>query len=582
MKISKMQVHNVRSILDCTINMADYSVLIGQNNVGKSNILAALRLFYDKIKFNDAEDFPKIQTTDNESWVEITFSLTESEQVLLKEEYKTEDGFLKLRRIFKTDNKDYPIKASNSNIFAYEHGVLSNKNFYGAKNVSLGKIGDLIYIPAVNKIEDITKTSGTSPLKSIIEFVVKNIAKSSPAFTKLQQQYSDFSRVIKDEVTSNGLSLSSLTNDINNEIQSWGILCNIDIASTDIDTIIKNQIQFSMIDKVIDSKVELSNYGQGFQRNLIYTLIKLSTKYIDHTPNISEEFAPNLTVIAFEEPEAFLHISQQETMNYNLEQLSCADNMQVVVTSHSTTFASRNIKDFDKIIRLDKSKGKTTVYQLSHTDVEELTHENLSLLSEIKRHGETGTISAKAYRPYKDKDPDAPELLEQENFRYLSWIDSERAGMFFANVVIICEGATEKVVFDYLLSTEWGDLKEKGIYILDAMGKFNINRYMNLFGKLGIAHSVLFDRDASEVQRIINQFIVESRNSFTRQTYCFNVDFEHFLGIEAPTEKAIKPLNAIRKLITGQVAVEKIRELRKVIESLLREGIVREIHGEIE
>ena len=64
----------------------------------------------------------------------------------------------------------------------------------GQKNVSLGKIGDLIYIPAVNKIEDITKTSGTSPLKSIIEFVVKNIAKSSPAFTKLQQQYSDFSR----------------------------------------------------------------------------------------------------------------------------------------------------------------------------------------------------------------------------------------------------------------------------------------------------------------------------------------------------------------------------------------------------
>lgn len=105
MKISKMQVHNIRSILDCTINMADYSVLIGQNNVGKSNILAALRLFYDKIKFNDAEDFPKIQTTDNESWVEITFSTTESEQALLKEEYKTADGFLKLRRIFKTDNK---------------------------------------------------------------------------------------------------------------------------------------------------------------------------------------------------------------------------------------------------------------------------------------------------------------------------------------------------------------------------------------------------------------------------------------------------------------------------------------------
>ena len=87
--------------------------------------------------------------------------------------------------------------------------------------------------------------------------------------------------------------------------------------------------------------------------------------------------------------------------------------------------------------------------------------------------------------------------------------------------------------------------------------------------RLGIAHSVLFDMDTSEVQRVINQFIVESRNNFTRQIYHFNVDFEHFLGIEAPSEKAIKPLNAIRKLVTGQVAVEKIRELRTVIESLL-------------
>ena len=139
MKISKMQVHNIRSILDCTINMADYSVLIGQNNVGKSNILAALRLFYDKIKFNDAEDFPKIQTTDNESWVEITFSTTESEQALLKEEYKTADGFLKLRRILRLIIKIFQSKHQIA-IFLHMNMVSCPTGiFMGQKMYRLGK-----------------------------------------------------------------------------------------------------------------------------------------------------------------------------------------------------------------------------------------------------------------------------------------------------------------------------------------------------------------------------------------------------------------------------------------------------------
>ena len=109
MKISKMQVHNIRSnMIAPLIWLIILSSLV--KTIKENNILVALRLFYDKIKFNDAEDFPKIQTTDNESWVEITFSTTESEQALLKEEYKTADGFLKLRRIFKTDNKDFQSK----------------------------------------------------------------------------------------------------------------------------------------------------------------------------------------------------------------------------------------------------------------------------------------------------------------------------------------------------------------------------------------------------------------------------------------------------------------------------------------
>ena len=48
----------------------DYNVLVGANNSGKSNILTALRIFYeDGIKFNEKTDFPRFQTDDEESWI---------------------------------------------------------------------------------------------------------------------------------------------------------------------------------------------------------------------------------------------------------------------------------------------------------------------------------------------------------------------------------------------------------------------------------------------------------------------------------------------------------------------------------
>jgi putative ATP-dependent endonuclease of the OLD family len=36
MKIQTLKIHNFRSIKDVTINLDDYSLLIGENNVGKN------------------------------------------------------------------------------------------------------------------------------------------------------------------------------------------------------------------------------------------------------------------------------------------------------------------------------------------------------------------------------------------------------------------------------------------------------------------------------------------------------------------------------------------------------------------
>jgi predicted ATP-dependent endonuclease of OLD family len=54
MRIKSITIHNVRSIKQASFDLYDYAVLIGCNNAGKSNVLTALRIFYeDEIKFNE-------------------------------------------------------------------------------------------------------------------------------------------------------------------------------------------------------------------------------------------------------------------------------------------------------------------------------------------------------------------------------------------------------------------------------------------------------------------------------------------------------------------------------------------------
>lgn len=46
MKLSKVKIHNYRPFSDISLDLFPYTVIIGENNVGKSNVLRALELFF--------------------------------------------------------------------------------------------------------------------------------------------------------------------------------------------------------------------------------------------------------------------------------------------------------------------------------------------------------------------------------------------------------------------------------------------------------------------------------------------------------------------------------------------------------
>jgi len=257
-------------------------------------------------------------------------------------------------------------------------------------------------------------------------------------------------------------------------------------------------------------------------------------------------------LILFEEPEAFLHPAQQEILNLSLREIASSENQQVLVSTHSTHFVSKNIDDIPALLKLTKNEAETFIYQIDSEFLQDILKGNKEL-KEILGDEATG----------KD--------IELESIRYCLWLDPDRCCSFFADIVLICEGLSEKALIDCLVKEKKLNLENRRAYILNAAGKYDIHRYMNLFAKLGIRHSVLFDGDSNKNKhRKINDFIEKNKNKLTLNLYkIVEGELEDFLGIEKVDDRYKKPLNVMWHYRNGKIKQEKIDALIKIIKELI-------------
>jgi predicted ATP-dependent endonuclease of OLD family len=532
--------------------------MIGANNSGKSNLMDVLRVFYEKgMKCEDSRDFPKFKTEDKESWVDIEFSLNEIEFSNIKEEYKRPGNHVKVRKYLKTQEKGQDGKIKQG-IYAYINDKISDEHFYGAKNVQQGKLGDLIYIPAVSKLDEHTKLTGPSALRDLLNDILKKLVKSSTAFQELTSSFESFTTSFKAEKTEDNKSLVGLEQDINTEIETWETEFELNINPVDEADIVKNLVTFKIFDKALAERMDASQFGQGFQRHLIYTLILIATKYqTPEPPKGKKEFSPNLSLLLFEEPEAFLHPMQQSILCRNLQTISTYDGNQVFVSSHSSHFVSHNADDIPSIIRLNRNEGKTCVGQINDSYLKQIFTDNQKineLLAGTKFEAEEDDL--------KD---------EMEGVKYFLWLNPERCGLFFSRQVLLVEGPTERVLINYFLDTGRIEMPKGGLFVLDCMGKFNIHRFMNLLCPFNVTHSVLFDEDNSkDYHKKIYSLIQDSKNALTYKIDSLPGDIEAFLGIEKAKRPDRKPQHMMLKLKESAISEDKINSFIEIVKGLIR------------
>ncbi len=557
MKLRKVLIHNFRSVLDATFEVSNYSLIVGENNTGKTNLLCALRIFYEDggYKFDKNRDFPKFETEDNESWIELHFQTENEEQYSLKKEYKSPDNILKVRKYCLSD--EGKVKPKNSNIYAYEDGVLSDNNFYGAANVSSSKLGSIIYIPAVSKIEDTLKTTGPSPFRDLINLVMKKVVATSNVFDELSNAFSKFNDEFKGEEVS-GLSIDGIKTDVNEELSQWGVGIDIEVSPIKSDDIVKNLLKPHIEDhKLNGQRVDIASFGQGLQRHLIYTLIKMSSQY--NAPSIpsKKDFNPDYTLLIFEEPEAFLHPSQQEVLFRSLKELGNANAQQVIVSTHSSQFVGKSVNDLTSILRLHRSDKNSVAYQLTESSLNSILNNNL--------------VAAREFGEDQDPNFDEEVRMADEELKYFLWLDSERSSLFFARHVLLCEGASEKIYLDYLADNEWSFLREARVYVLDCLGKYNLHRFIHLLTELGIPHSVLFDGDNNNgIHATWNSIVNDASTALTLKVHQFPQDLEDFLDIPTPQGRNdLKPINIIKHHVEGLIEHQKKAELENIVKELI-------------
>lgn len=581
MKLKRLRINNFRSITKADIEVQDYLILVGANNAGKSNFLAALRAFYEDIKWSN-EDAPKTGNIDGESWVELTYALTDAEWKGLANNYKadTKVRHLTVRRYFVSKDR---VKANQSNIYAIVSGKPEKELFYGAKNVGTAKVGRLIYIPALTTAADQMKTTGPSPLRDMLNFMLKRVVSDSAAYKEVESAFGK----LNDEARGDNGFLSKIANPINSAIEQWGIRFDMSVNTIAPDDITKSLIKLGFADAMLgDTVMALDRYGHGFQRSFLYELIKLAPNFADIKKIEKKDFDPDFTLILFEEPEVFLHPSQQENMAYNLRRLGMGEGQQVIVTSHSPIFVGKVADDLCQIVRIHREKGVSVVKQISRDKLQEVLGAGLDFKKCLESYVNDPAVpdnhKKDARDLLKDAQQDEEAAHQEESFRYQLWIDSDRASMFFADRVLLVEGATEKALFGWLWARDWHDLAGHRIAVIDVLGKYNFHRFIALLEGFGIAYGLVLDDDRDKQHhKAVNEML---RNKIEPCRLAEPVLLSHcmetFLGKPLPGRGDKKPIQILKELEQGGIDSEKLNLLKGLVLKALALDTTPEREGE--
>lgn len=506
--ISRVVIKNFRNFKNVDVCLGHKQIIIGENNVGKTNFLRALQLVLDptlsdedrmlqESDFNDSIKNP--MENKEEILIEIYIDNYDQNKTILAvfqdATVMTEDG----KEVLKFTYRFFPY-INEGGVAEYQYNIYKGNDETKKFGSYERKYLNIKVVKALRDVEGEMRNSRTSPIQKML----KNYAIDKQDLEHIAEEYRK-----NGEKILNLDELVDLTNNINKrfgmvlgnndfdvslramEINPAKVLSSLKLLmaqrnTTEISLGLNNILYISMIlqllqDKTIPSLIkaekymELSSIPGGEILKDTYEESKNGNYFLnDDISEIQQEklytfmsknmpISKGVTILAIEEPEAHLHPVNQRLIYRDVIQNS---SNSVLLTTHSTHITA--IAPIDSIVHL-------------HDD------------------GERGTeIHATAAMPISDG-----EFLDVE--RYL---DVKRGEIYLGKAVLLVEGIAEEYLIPQFANLLGKPLDEKGIIVCN-INCTNFTPYVKLLRSLDIPYAVITDGDYyyenEEEERIYHQ-----------------------------------------------------------------------------
>lgn len=557
MFLKSVSVCNFRSLKDIYVELESDTILIGENNSGKTAFLDILRSVLSRVTatatFDEYDYFAGdgISVPQDSPGIKVVFTFSERTQ----DEWH-DDIISKFQEITQPHHDDL----HNIDLFQIIFEITSKYNEvteqYDVSYNFLNHKGDPLQPKAKSLIQEFLKMTPV--------FYLQALRDSSEVFSGKSYMWGKFLKQVKfkpDDLESIQDSIGNLNRDIIEKDESLNQLVNSMstiqeiLDFNQIDTVAINALPIKSWDLLSKAQVVFSNnkelnlplerHGQGTQSMAIvllyeaYIKILLKKLYNKHSQ----------AILTLEEPEAHLHPQAIRAFEKQLRQVEC----QKIVTTHSPYFI-QNANIFQ--IRLFKKvEGKTKVYSIPKSEVMIFDSVPKEIKTIVDRFSNTLDLKGNALiakcsitgTPEKslqgiitkfvpDKAHEFKEFIdksrclfsEEEVYQMNSFVQKTRGELFFAKSWIMAEGQTESVIIPYFARKLGYDLDRHGVSYIEFRSNGSAKAFTKLAKVLNFEWTLLSDNDDQGVRTL-----GEIRgNGFTEDEISDRVRFTEYKDIE--------------------------------------------------
>lgn len=323
MRISHVEIKNFRALESLSIPLTRFSVLLGENDVGKTTLLCALERWFANKKLDEDTDWFKGKI---ENPIQITLTLEEHEAEELNT-YKRESGKLVIVKTFAYQQSPETFAILDDGTTKKIASTAASKHF-GPESFHL--------IPVRRDLAVQFSMAKTALLGKTLRALMKKSLADKDAQLSLQT----IQKVLGDSIDGPRAALQSY---LRQQLRNDSYVLFFDDVQVDP----VEGVSFSV--RLADDKIETTDIekrGAGTQNNLIIALFRF----------IAEKNVNGAIVFAMEEPENSLHPKAQRQLLNVVQKISEAS--QVIVTTHSPVFIDRT-KYENNILLTRLSDGRT-------------------------------------------------------------------------------------------------------------------------------------------------------------------------------------------------------------------------------